>query len=169
MLGDRLDAAGVRDAWSAAEQLAAAGLDAQWVDELVALAGASAEAVVHWIAASLAARGLATDLRTSTARISSLVGAVKDYTYMDQGGEQEVDLHAGLDATLRILGRRLHETGVDVVRDYADDVPTDHGSRLPAQSGLDEPARERDRRRPVCRCRFGDDRHGPQRRLRSRS
>jgi signal transduction histidine kinase len=132
VLGDRLDEAGVRGAWSAAEQLAAAGLDAQWVDEVVALAGTSAEAVVHWIAASLAARGLAADLRISTARISSLVAAVKDYTYMDQDDEQEVDVHTGLDATLRILGHRLHETGVDVARVYADDLPliAAHGSQL---------------------------------------
>jgi signal transduction histidine kinase len=118
-----LEERGVAEPWRLAEPLAAAGLDEAWPDAVGRLAGAAAEPALRWVAASLTARGLAEDLRTSTARMSDLVGAVKAYAYMDRGALQEVDVTEGLRSTLTILGHKLKPTAIEVRTDFAADLP----------------------------------------------
>ena len=62
------------------------------------------------------------EIENSTKRISDLVGAIKEYSYMDQAPLQEVDIHHGIESTLTILGHRLKQ-GVTVIRDYDPDLP----------------------------------------------
>ena len=64
----------------------------------------------------------------STARIYDLIGAVKDYSNMDRAPILEVDVPAGLDATLQMLRSRMAH--VEVERDYQPDLP-----RISAYSG----------------------------------
>ena len=78
--------------------------------------------------------------------MSSLVDAVKTYAYMDRGELVEVDLHEGLETTLVVLGHKLKHTTIEVVRDYDRDAAQADRARLRAQPGVDEPARQRDRR-----------------------
>jgi signal transduction histidine kinase len=129
---DRLEAMGIGEAWRLAEPLASAGLDDRWLSEVARLAGSATEAALRWVAASLAARGLACDLRESAQRMSSLVGAVKSYAYMDRGGPVEADLHEGLETTLVVLGYKLKHTPIEVVRRYDRTLPklTVRGSEL---------------------------------------
>jgi signal transduction histidine kinase len=122
-LADRLEALGVPEAWRHAEPLAAAGVDEQWLERLAAAAGPATGAAVAWVAATLAAQSLAGELQESTRRMSDLVGAVKSYTYMDRGDFVEVDLHEGLETTLKVLGHKLKHTSIDVVRDYDRSLP----------------------------------------------
>ena len=95
-------------------------------------AGPATDAAIQWVAAVLAAQGLATELQESTHRMSDLVKAVKQYTYMDRGELVEVDLHDGLDTTLKVLGHKLKHTSIQVVREYDRSLPklTVHGSEL---------------------------------------
>ena len=109
--------------WRVAEPLAAAGVDADWVDRIAALAGPATDAAVAWVAASLTARGLAAELQESTQRMSALVGAVKSYAYMDRGDLVEADLHEGIETTLAVLGHQLKHTSIEVVRDYDRELP----------------------------------------------
>jgi signal transduction histidine kinase len=129
---ERLDALGVSEAWRIAEPLAAAGVDQEWLDRVAALAGPATDAALRWVAATLSAGRLAAELQEATARMSSLVGAVKRYAYMDRGGAVEVDLHEGLETTLTVLGHKLKHTTIEVRRDYERDLPklTVHGSEL---------------------------------------
>jgi signal transduction histidine kinase len=128
----RLEDLGVPEAWRAAEPLAAAGLDHDWLDRVAAAAGPATDAAVGWVAATLTARSLATELQESTQRMSDLVGAVKSYSYMDRGGLVEVDLHEGLETTLVVLGHKLKHASIQVVRDYDKSLPklTVRGSEL---------------------------------------
>jgi signal transduction histidine kinase len=128
----RLEALGVAEPWRVAEPLAAAGVDEAWLDRVAALAGPATDAAVRWVAASLTARGLSAQLCESTNRMSSLVGAVKSYAYMDRGELVEVDLHEGLETTLVVMGHKLKHTAIEVVRDYDRTLPrlTVHGSEL---------------------------------------
>jgi len=114
----RLEALDVHEPWRLAEPLAVAGVDQAWLDELAALAGAATDAALQWVAASLNAGRLAAELEESTERMSSLVGAVKSYAYMDRGELVEVDLHEGLETTLAVLGYKLKHTEIELVRDY---------------------------------------------------
>ncbi len=67
----------------------------------------------------------------SAQRIADLVGAIKDYSYMDKAPQQEVDVQGSLETTLTIL-RFKWKHGVEIVRDYAPDLPciTAYGSEL---------------------------------------
>ena len=131
-LTDELERIGVAEAWRMSEPLAKAGIDADWIARLHALAGPAAGAAVRWTASTLAARDLADDLLEATGRMSDLVGAVKTYAYMDRGGVVEVDLHEGIETTLTVLGHKLKRTEIEVVRDYDRELPkvTVYGSEL---------------------------------------
>jgi signal transduction histidine kinase len=74
---------------------------------------------------------LVDEIDSSTARISELVRAVKEYSYRDQGPQQEVDVHQGIENTLIMLRHKL-KNGIDVVRDYDRALPkiTARGSEL---------------------------------------
>jgi signal transduction histidine kinase len=107
-------------------------VDRDWLDRVAALAGPATDAAVEWVAATLTARGLAGELQESTKRMSDLVGAVKTYAYMDRGDLVEVDLHEGIETTLKVLGHRLKHTNIEIVRRYDKDLPrlTVRGSEL---------------------------------------
>jgi signal transduction histidine kinase len=84
------------------------------------------------VAASLTAHTLVGELHESTARISELVAAIKDYTHMDRAAVEDVDVHAGLDSTLTMLKYRIKHEPVKVERIYDRSLPpvTVHGSEL---------------------------------------
>jgi signal transduction histidine kinase len=129
---ERLDELGVPQAWELTEPLAGAGLDREWLDRVASVAGPATDAAVGWVAATLAAHGLALELQHSTQQMSKLVGAVKSYSYMDRGELVEVDLHEGLETTLTVLGHKLKHTSIRIVRDYDRSLPklTVRGSEL---------------------------------------
>ena len=120
---EQLEGLDVPEPWRLAEPLAAAGADRAWLDEVARLAGPATGAALDWVATSLVARSLAEELRDSADRMSRLVGAVKSYAYMDQGELVEVDVHEGLETTLAILGHKLKQTSIEVVRDYDRNLP----------------------------------------------
>ncbi|MGB3136404.1 MAG: ATP-binding protein [Nodosilinea sp.] len=64
-------------------------------------------------------------------RIAELVKSMKSYSYMDQGAQQVVDLHTGLEDTLRLFAFKLKQ-GVKVERHYDATLPKlmAHGSEL---------------------------------------
>ena len=108
--------------WDMAPALAEAGLD---TDRLEAMAGAfddrSLACGLEWLAGTLDLLGLASEIETSTGRISELVGAMKEYTYMDRAVVGEVDVISGLQNTITILGPRLKD--VSLSREYEKDLP----------------------------------------------
>lgn len=128
-----LEARGINDGWKQAPILMEAGIDIASLDELSTQVGTSALSdVLTRITAQLITAKLASDIHTSTGRISELVGAIKEYTYMDQAAVQEVDLHRGLDNTLLILKHKLRAKNIIVKREFAVDLPsiTAKGSEL---------------------------------------
>ena len=94
---------------------------------------------------------------------------------MDRDDVQEVDLHKGLETTLKILGHRLKHGDVRVERAVRPRAAAGAGARVAAQPGVDEPARQRHRRRwtatarsSVRTCRVDDEVLGRGRRRRPR-
>jgi signal transduction histidine kinase len=69
-------------------------------------------------------------LLNSTDRIFDLISAVKAYSYMDRAPILEVDVPAGIDATLQMLHSRMSK--VTVERDYEPNLPhiSAYGSEL---------------------------------------
>ncbi len=65
---------------------------------------------------------IADELEHSTARISDLIKAIKEYSYMDQARLQEVDITKSLETTLTIMHHKL-KRGIAVTRNYDPDLP----------------------------------------------
>jgi PAS domain S-box-containing protein len=95
-------------------------------EDLEAIAAAlpadALEAAVAWLCGIINTHDLAGDVVESTRRISDLVNVVKSYSYMDQAPLQYIDIHEGLEDTIKILGHRL-KGGIEVVRQYDRDLP----------------------------------------------
>ena len=128
-----LEDRGVEEAWGLSPTLVGAGLDAAWLDELEGrLPDGHVGDVVAWLASELAGDELLREIGNASTRISELVGAVKSYSYMDKTASKEVDVHAGLNSTLIMLGHKLKKGDVEVVRDYERDLPLvcGHGGEL---------------------------------------
>jgi signal transduction histidine kinase len=119
-----LEAHKVQDAWKLAPVLVEAGVDGSELDSLVEHIGPEPLGEVFGrVAALLTAAALVHEIEHSTARISELVKAIKEYSYMDQAPEQEVDLHSGLDSTLTIMAYKIKRASVAVVREYDRSLP----------------------------------------------
>jgi signal transduction histidine kinase len=114
---------GVARAWEMAPALVDAGSDPAWFDRVYAQFPAEAwPDFLARIAASLTIGTLLDQIENSTGRISDLVRAIKEYTYMDQGPDQEVDIHHGLETTLLMLRHRLKQ-GITVKLDFDRTLP----------------------------------------------
>jgi signal transduction histidine kinase len=74
------------------------------------------------ITAAFTISSLAAEIENSTGRISELVAAIKEYSYMDRMPEQNVDIHQALENTLLILRHRL-KNGIEITREYDRSLP----------------------------------------------
>ena len=119
-----LESHGIDEAWKFSANLVEAGMDSAALQQLLGEIPATAIAdVLARVNCQLAAAKLASEIKTATTRISELVGAIKEYSYMDQASVQELDVHKGLDNTLLILKYKLKKKDISVTRDYAESLP----------------------------------------------
>jgi len=109
---------GQNDLWQLAADLARKNVKPEALESLFeALDAGTARAALVRIAASVEIANLLNEIESSTTRISDLVLAIKEYTYMDQAPVQNVDIVKSLETTLTILNYKL-KRGVVVERDY---------------------------------------------------
>jgi signal transduction histidine kinase len=109
---------GQNDLWQMAADLARKNVKPEELESLFAILDAdSARAALVRIAASVEVGTLLNEIESGTSRISDLVRAIKEYTYMDQTPVQNVDIVKSLETTLTILNHKL-KRGVVVHRDY---------------------------------------------------
>lgn len=122
-IADRLEELGVGHAYDLAPVFAAAGMDAHWVDDVVERvdSGLEWDAAFGWLRYTLETEALMSEIEEASTRISSLVGAVKQYSHLDQAQHSDVELKPGLESTLVMLARKL--TGIEVRREYTADLP----------------------------------------------
>jgi signal transduction histidine kinase len=119
-----LEAHGVSEAWKLSPNLVEAGLDSPALEQLLGeIPSTAITDVLARVNCQLAAAKLASEIKTATARISELVGAIKEYSYMDQASVQELDVHKGLENTLLILKYKLRKKDITVTRDYDPSLP----------------------------------------------
>jgi signal transduction histidine kinase len=121
-LEDQLDSLlrshGQNDLWQLAADLARRNFKPEALDQLFAtLDAGTARAALVRISTSVEIAGLLNEIESSTSRISDLVRAIKEYTFMDQAPLQNVDIVKTLENTLTILNHKLKK-GVSVERDY---------------------------------------------------
>ena len=121
-LEDQIDSVlrshGQNDLWELAAGLARRNIKPEVLESLFAnFGGDIARAALVRISASVEIANLLHEIESSTSRISDLVGAIKEYTYMDQAPVQNVDVVRSLETTLTIMNHKLKQ-GVAVRRDY---------------------------------------------------
>jgi len=110
---------GQNDLWQLASDLARRNIKPAVLESLFAtLDPDTARAALVRIAASLEVANLLNEIESSTSRISELVLAIKEYTFMDQAPLQNVDIVKSLENTLTILNHKLKRRAVVVQRDY---------------------------------------------------
>jgi signal transduction histidine kinase len=109
---------GQNDLWQLAADLSRRNVRPETLESLFAtLDPDTARAALVRIAASVEIANLLNEIESSTSRISDLVRAIKEYTYMDQAPVQNVDIVRSLETTLTIMNHKL-KRGVVVQRDY---------------------------------------------------
>jgi len=112
----------VPEAWKLAPLLAEGNLLNEHLEGFAAISGGSLGPELMRFGTLLEMDRIAVELDHSTARISDLIKAIKEYSYMDQAPSQEVDLKHSLETTLTIMNHKLKH-GITVTRDYAADLP----------------------------------------------
>jgi signal transduction histidine kinase len=121
-LEDQLDSLlrshGQNDLWQLAADLAKKNFKPESLEQIFAALDAdTARAALVRISSSVEIADLLNQIESSTSRISDLVGAIKEYTFMDQSPIQNVDIVKTLETTLTILNHKI-KGGVTVQRDY---------------------------------------------------
>ena len=75
------------------------------------------EGAVQWLNYTVETELLMNEIEDSTTRISTLVGAAKQYSQLDRAPYQVVDVHELLDSTLMMLSGKIGD-GIKVVKDF---------------------------------------------------
>lgn len=132
-LGDRedeltewLEDYGVTDAWKLATPLAEAGVEPATLEQLTGRwqndSTELREMGVRWLALSFEVMSMIASGLHGAERISELVHSMKSYSHLDQGAQQIVDVHQGLEDTIRLFSFKLKH-GVEVRRSYDSSIP----------------------------------------------
>ncbi len=116
----------VEEAWKLAEPLAAAGMETEtlarltqrWQDEPTELR----EMGLRWLALSFEVMSAIKHGLRGAERISELVCSMKSYSYLDRGVRQKVDVHQGIEDTLKLFIHQLKQ-GIEVKRNYDKQLP----------------------------------------------
>ena len=122
-VADWLDGHGIGGGWQLAPTFVQAGLDPGWLDQVAAaLPEPVLESGIRWLNYTVETELLMNEIEDSATRISSLVGAAKQYSQLDRAAYREVDVHELLDSTLVMMSRKIG-SGITVVKDYDRALP----------------------------------------------
>lgn len=125
-----LEARGASDPYGDAATFANVGLTGHDLETIAGFAPANAASdLLCYMEAHIGAVERVRAAGESITRLSEIVAAVKAYSYMDQAPTQQaVDIRAGLESTLTVLGHKIKKKNVKIERDFAPDLPTVSGS-----------------------------------------
>jgi signal transduction histidine kinase len=118
-----LEQHGVQNAWKLAPGLVDAGITPLMLEAVVERVPREflTDGLTR-LTASVGMTRLLSEIQSTMSRISDLVRAIKEYSYMDQMPVQEVDIHEGIENTLIMLGYRL-KSGIEIVREFDRSIP----------------------------------------------
>ena len=121
-LTDWLDDHGCSEAWQLAPVFVQAGLDTEWLDQVNAMVGEEMlEPALRWLNYTVETELLMNEIEDATTRVTTLVGAAKQYSQLDRAPFQVVDVHDLLSSTLLMMSAKLH--GVTIVKQYDKALP----------------------------------------------
>lgn len=129
---DWLDKYEVDEPWNIAPDLVSLGMNEQKLDDLASkLKPEIRKPFVLWAATLYPVYSLLNEIKEGSSRISEIVVALKNYSYLGQAPVQNVNIHEGIDNTLVILRNKL-KVGINVTKEYDSSLPliTAYGSEL---------------------------------------
>jgi signal transduction histidine kinase len=121
-VSDWLEDHGCSEAWQLAPVFVQGGLYSDWLDEVLATVGPDMlEPALRWLNYTVETELLMNEIEDATTRVSTLVGAAKQYSQLDRAPFQVVDVHDLLSSTLLMMSAKLH--GITVVKEYDKTLP----------------------------------------------
>jgi len=121
-VSDWLEDHGCHDAWQLAPVFVQGGLYTDWLDEVQATVGDDMlEPALRWLNYTVETELLMNEIEDATTRVSTLVGAAKQYSQLDRAPFQVVDVHDLLSSTLLMMSAKLK--GIKVVKNYDKTLP----------------------------------------------
>jgi signal transduction histidine kinase len=135
---DWLDDHHVAGGWELAPVFVQAGLDTEWLEHVATTVAETVppegldkalNGALGWLGCTVESELLLNEIEDSATRISTLVGAAKQYSQLDRSPYQVIDVREGLDSTLMMLGAKIGPD-VTVVKDYDPGLP-----KIPAYPG----------------------------------
>jgi signal transduction histidine kinase len=122
-VSDWLEDRGCRDGWQLAPTFVQAGLDVEWLEKVRDCVGDQMlEPALRWLNYTVETELLMNEIEDSTTRVSTLVGAAKQYSQLDRAPFQVVDVHDLLDSTLLMMSAKIGK-GVQIVKEYDRSLP----------------------------------------------
>jgi signal transduction histidine kinase len=126
-LGEWFDDHGVEQGWDLAPNFVSAGLDDGYLERVAAVvaestSGATLAGALQWLNYAVETELLMNEIADSTTRVSTLVGAAKQYSQMDRAPFQNVNIHDLLDSTLTMLAPKIGPD-IKVVKNYDRTLP----------------------------------------------
>lgn len=117
---------GVAEAWKLAEPLAAGNIKPELLDPLVERWREDSTELrdmgLRWLALSFEVMTMIQSGLRGAERVSDLVKSMRSYSHLDRGAKQEVDVHQGIEDTIKLLSHKLKQ-GVKVKRSYDRNLP----------------------------------------------
>ncbi len=121
-VSDWLEDHGCHDGWQLAPVFVQAGLYSEWLDQVLDTVGADMiEPALRWLNYTVETELLMNEIEDATTRVSTLVGAAKQYSQLDRAPFQVVDVHDLLSSTLLMMSAKLK--GVKIVKNYDKSLP----------------------------------------------
>jgi thioredoxin reductase (NADPH) len=121
-LSDWLEDHGCSDSWQLAPVFVQAGLDTEWLDQVLEMVGEEMlEPALRWLNYTVETELLMNEIEDATTRISTLVGAAKQYSQLDRAPFQVVDVHDLLSSTLLMMSAKLK--GITIEKRYDKSLP----------------------------------------------
>jgi signal transduction histidine kinase len=128
-VSDWLEDHGCHDAWQLAPVFVQGGLYSDWLDEVLATVGEDMlEPSLRWLNYTVETELLMNEIEDSTTRVSTLVGAARQYSQLDRAPYQVVDVHDLLASTVLMLSAKLN--GITVKKEFDKSLP-----KIPAYAG----------------------------------
>ncbi len=107
-VSDWLEDHGCTDAWQLAPVFVQGGMYTDWLDQVADTVGEDMLApALRWLNYTVETELLMNEIEDATTRVSTLVGAAKQYSQLDRAPFQVVDVHDLLGSTLLMLSAKL--------------------------------------------------------------
>jgi signal transduction histidine kinase len=120
-----LQASGLEDCRQESETFTEAGWSVADIKNICDNVGSQALCdVLRWLENLLTSSTLLKDLSDASARISTLVAAIKSHVHMDRTiGKVPTNIHTGIESTLTLLGYKIREKNIRVKKIFSDALP----------------------------------------------